>query len=188
MTRNAFNRFLRAEAAELQNDGGQGGAPAPAAQTETAPGKKEGETGKTGETQAAAPREPNLIEKAFAVAQSKGSLLAKANEAALRAEKAEGDLATVRAELTQVKTELATLKTERAEIEKALNASQAEATTVEQKAADIVASTGVPAVTLPSTAGGGTETEDELMAQMQAETDPQKRFKINQKINALNNG
>jgi chromosome segregation ATPase len=128
---------------------------------------------------------------AAAAVASKSSLiqentLARDTIATLQADLdyARAELATAQGEITAHLHELATLRAEREELRAALTAAATEAQTAEAAAAAIVSTLGVDPTTLPTTALPG-ESREELIAAMNAEQDPTKRYELAERINAL---
>lgn len=140
---------------------------------------------------AAAAAEPNILQLAMAAAKSKSTLIRDRDEAQTLAdqrqtliEELNGKLATALTERDQAAADLLEANTQLAQVRDALTASQAEATTTERAALEIVANLGVPDPgTLPeqTTAGDDIAT---LEAQLATETDSKKRYALAQKINA----
>ena len=88
-------------------------------------------------------------------------------------------------ELSALLLELAALKKERGEIQAALTTVTAENATAEEKAAGIVAGLGIAPAAVPAAAATGGETVESLIVQMNAETDPAKKWALAEKINKL---
>lgn len=137
------------------------------------------------------PAKPTLLQLASAAVATKAGLIAEITSAqatisGLRKDMdyLQEELETVRAESSAHLHELATLRAERQELTAALQAATAEAATAEQEAASIVAALGVESAKLPDAALPG-ESREELMAAMEAEKDPAKRYELAARINAL---
>lgn len=147
----------------------------PAAEAPAAPGLVE----------PVAAAEPTLLEKVTASIQSKGKLLADRDAATLRADRAESELATLRADLAAANSELATLRKERTDIQAALVTAQAEKQEVDTAAASQIAALGFDAASLPAASVGNEETKEDLAARIEKETDPAKNWALIEKYEAL---
>ena len=195
-----FNRFLREEAAELATGGGPAALPAAAA---PAPALVVLPDPVAAEQAAAAPaapvlaaaeppREPTLLEKAYASFQGKAHLVAEANAAQAQLADSQrliatlqGEKAALAAERDGLKGELEALRAERAEISALLDTAKATSAAAEDRAADIVAAVGFPAAALPAAEAEMEDTLETLTAKLQATTDPKDRWAISRKISAL---
>ncbi len=138
------------------------------------------------------PRELSILERATAAFQSKSSLLARATAA-------EGDLAQARESIASQAVEIAALQVKNAalladrdqahadlaQIRKLLDAAEADAATAEERALDIVATTGLRAADLPAASADIQETVESLTAKMNAATDPKVRWDLARQISAL---
>ena len=121
-----------------------------------------------------------------ATMKDKGGLLAQVNDLT-------GQLATATAEVTRLATELATAKSdlatvrgELAAVDTALGNARGEMKTAEALAVDIAASQGVPPAALPAAVvNGSVETLASLQEKMATTTDAKERFRIQEKIEAL---
>jgi DNA repair exonuclease SbcCD ATPase subunit len=199
--------ILRAPADETPEGGGTTTPPAapetPASPPETEPVKTD-ETDETAEepeapAAPAAPAEkaprPGLLQLAQAAVLSKASLI----NANLKLDGTVRELADQVDDLTQrldaearraheAESQLSQLRAERAELEQSLSDLLKEAKSAELQAAEIVAGQfGVDPGKLPAAAVPG-ESREELMAALNAETDPSNRFKLAEKINQLDAG
>ncbi len=135
---------------------------------------------------AAAAVEPSLLERVKASIQSKGTLLATADAATLRATTAEARADKAETALTAANGELATLRAERADIAAALVTAKAEKQDVDTAAASQVAALGFEPGKLPAAASeAAEETKDQLVARLEKEPDNDKRFALAAKINAM---
>jgi len=129
--------------------------------------------------------EPSLLEKVKASIQSKGTLLATADAATLRAETAEAEVLTLRSQLSTLHSQLSTLQTERAGIEAALVTAKAENQAVDTAAASQVAALGFEAAALPAANSAPEPTKAELEAKLAEATDNNTRFDLAAQLNAL---
>lgn len=139
----------------------------------------------------AAAVKPSLLQMAAGLAQSKGALVKRATEAEALAAgmtndlaAARNEIATLRGELVAANTMLAERDKELADVRAALESAGAEAKTVEAAAVDLVAGLGVDAGKLPA-ATVEDETVEGLQARLKAETNPQKRWEMAERINDL---
>ena len=134
---------------------------------------------------------PSLLQMAHAAVSSKQSLITEIAQQKQKITSIQSDLDHARSELTTAQTELSTARTElanlrkeRADLEAALKVVEKENQTAEAAAVGIVATMGVAPEKLPTSAVAG-ESKEELMAQLNKETDSAKRFILAEKINAL---
>lgn len=196
--------MLRNEASDLPEGGADTAAPVtpPAAPVapEEEPEKKDEETPAPAAPEApAAPapaepaeKRPTLLQLAQAAVSSKATLIHESAALRARLEQAETErdglqqrLAKAEASARESDVALSQLRSERAELEAALLASRESARSAEEAAVDIVAGQfGVEPGKLPETTIPG-ESREELMAALEAEKDPAKRFELAARINAL---
>lgn len=185
--------MLRNEASDLPEGGADTAAPVtpPAAPVapEEEPEKKDEETPAPAEP---AEKRPTLLQLAQAAVSSKATLIHESAALRARLEQAETErdglqqrLAKAEASARESDVALSQLRSERAELEAALLASRESARSAEEAAVDIVAGQfGVEPGKLPETTIPG-ESREELMAALEAEKDPAKRFELAARINAL---
>ncbi len=167
------NRFLRSAEPEALGGGGSVAAPAETPAAAAAPAAEEA-------------KPPGLLEQVRASLQSKGTLLADRSAALTRAELAEGQLEGAQAELTTLRAENATLKAERDEISALLSTAKAEKQEVDLATAVQVAGLGFDAAALPAAEVAPAETRAGLVAQIEKETDNNKRWELTERLEALN--
>lgn len=191
MITNRLPRLLRAEAGDLVEAGGTAAAAltpeAPAAAAAPVAPPAEPVTPPAAPAAAAGEKPANLVRLAMAAVQTKGGLLARANQFEARALKAESDLAALQQQHAATLGQLQALQAERTQIEQALTRVEQENATADQKAAAIVAGIGIDPSAVPAAVEGGVDTVDSLMEQLKAESDPDKRYALAAKINALEN-
>jgi chromosome segregation ATPase len=186
-----FNRFLRSEAHEMGDGGGAApAAAAPAAETPAAAPPAPAAATAT----AAAQREPTMLEKVQAALRDKGVILAenngfKAEIAALKGDLAERDvsMATLQARVVTLEAENTQLQADFLSIDAALKSTEARVVAVDTAAARQIAGMGFEASVLPA-AETAAETVEGLVAKMTATTDPQEKYKLAARINALDAG
>jgi hypothetical protein len=191
--------LLRQEASDLPEGGADTAAvtpPAAPAAPEAEPEKKEEETPAPAPAPAApaepAEKRPTLLQLAEAAVSSKASLIRESASLRSRLEAAETErdglalrLEKLQASVREDEVALSQLRAERSDLEKALLAARSEAKSAEETAVDIVAGQfGVEPGKLPEAAIPG-ESREELMAALDAEKDPAKRFQLAARINAL---
>lgn len=178
MIKNPRNRFLYApEGVETPTSAGL-------VEPGAATGKQTAEANAGGTP--AAQRKPGRLEMISASIKDKGGLMAQVNDLT-------GQVSTLTAENTRLKGELATatqqltaVRGELAEVDQALAGARSEMKTAEALAVDIAASQGVPAAALPAPLiPGASETVADLEAKMEATKDPKERWRIQEKIEAL---
>jgi hypothetical protein len=134
---------------------------------------------------AVTPPEATFLEKCAASIQSKGSLLASAEAANLRATAAEASLAASAEQIVSLTAEVASLKADQAAIEAMLTAAKAEQKTVEAAVATTVASMGFALEALPDASASAGETRADIEAQLAATTDNDTRYALAEKLNSL---
>lgn len=167
-------------------EGGGASVSAPAVETAPAAADTQSEESPLAGQSAAEPAvKPTLLEQIHASVRSKATLLSENAALKTRAETAEGELTGLRAQLTDLTSQLTALQSERAEITQTLEQAVAANTTIEEKAADIVASTGFEAASLPAGVKAG-ETKEELTAELSATQDNKRRWEIAEKLNSMN--
>jgi hypothetical protein len=190
--------FLRNESGETPEGGGTGTTPPPAApeapETPAAPAEPDPEPAPEPEKPAEGQKVArlSLLQLADAAVSSKAKLIAENGlmaKALAEAEESRDDLRQQVAEMTgnlrERDVELSALRAERADLEKALKAAKEADESAEQKAAGIVATQfGIPSGKLPEQAVAG-ESREELMAALDAEKDPAKRFELAARINKM---
>lgn len=192
-------RILRAPADETPDGGGTATPPAAPETPATEPeAPAEPETTEEPEPpqeppapEAKAPR-PGLLQLAQAAVLTKASLInanlqliASERDLAQQVDDLTARLAAEARRANEAESHLSQLRAERNELEQALTNALKEATSAEQQAAEIVAGQfGVDPSSLPAAAIPG-ESREELMAALNAETDPANRFKLAEKINQL---
>ncbi len=135
---------------------------------------------------AAAPEKPGFLQTVLANVQSKTALLTELESFKTRATAAESQVITLTAELATANQELATLRSEREQIQTALEATKAEVKDVDFKAAQKVASLGFDVESLPAPSAALPDTVESITAQLEKETDNNKRWELAQKLAALN--
>lgn len=183
MLKPPFNPFLRDEqVTDLTTGGGAATQEAPAAAAEAPPVV----------AAAAEPREPSILERAQAAFQSKGALLTRATDAEAQLATARESIATQAAEIAALQAKNASLLAERdqahadlAEIGKLLDQAKAEAATAEDRALDIVATTGLRALDLPPAQSEPVEDIDAVHARLVATTDPKEKAVLARKVRDL---
>lgn len=144
------------------------------------------------ETQAApvvaeTPVELSFGQKVMAAVRDKGALAADLQVATERANRAEGELLTLRTELQSVKTERDALALEKQGIADALAAAEKQAKTVEVAAVEVVASLGFAPVQAAELPGAQEPVESPIKGlekQYAETTDPKAKYTIAQKIRA----
>jgi len=138
------------------------------------------------ETPAAAV-EPTFLQRASAAFASKSAILAERDTFRTRAETAEAESLTLRAQVLDLGTQLAAVLAEREEISALLDTATAENQAVEAAAASQVAALGFEPAALPSASAAPEETRATLVAQIEKETDPKKLWALTERYEALSN-
>lgn len=153
-----------------------------------------GVAGPPGDPGAADPAaaQPTLLDGVLGAMKSKGALVAQIGDLKGQVSAAEVEVLQLKAsvqlkdgELGTLRAQLATLQAERAQIAAALEASQKEVRTVEDAALVQIGGLGFSAEALPEAAQeGAQDSVAALEKQLAAETDPQRIFTLNEKLNA----
>lgn len=129
-------------------------------------------------------REPTLLERAFAAAKGKATLLAENHDLQARLATAEEELSSATDELQGAHGEILDLKSRIASLESERDAVTAALTTTEEAAAHQVAALGIQPDDLPETVKPG-DTVEELQAALDAATDNADRYELSQRIARL---
>jgi chromosome segregation ATPase len=137
--------------------------------------------------EAVTPVELSFGQKVMAAVRDKGALAADLQIATERANRAEGELLTLRADLQSVKTERDALALEKQGIADALAAAEKQAKTAEVAAVEVVASLGFAPVEAAELPGAQEPVESPIKGlekQYAETTDPKEKYTIAQKIRA----
>jgi LPS O-antigen subunit length determinant protein (WzzB/FepE family) len=140
-------------------------------------------------TQQAAPvaeaKPPGIIEQAMAGLRSKAALNAEIAQLAgkLQSEQARATQLEERNQLLE--QQVAGFKADHARLEQAIQDAAEEKQTVDEAAAAKLASAGVPQAALPPAGQDAQDTAESLRDKLKSTTDPKERFRIQQRIDAL---
>ena len=172
---NPFARILHAEASPEGGDTGGGGTPtAPEQSTPATPPSPEA-------------KPPNVIELAVAGLKSKAVLNQEITTLRETLSKAEHERDTIQAENLRLTTELTRYKDGETQLREALTKAEGENQTTQAAAATQLAGMGIAPTALPGQTSEMPETVEQLEGQLAKATDGKERFRIQKKINALQN-